>query len=612
MSYEEQFPLPSAPIPEIGDIVADAPAVPSQADDDAAIVERILAASATDPTAYLAKESLDACRRIRESDAVEYERVRTLLKSANPKIRVVKLDELTQAAGETARGSDSLASRLTDLAVERCELWHDADGNGYASFDGAHDSGGTHREHWPIDSRGYREWLAWLCHTELDGAPASEVIKATCNALAGKAKFDGDAHEPARRVGRTEAGFWLDFGDERWRAVLITAAGWRICEVPEPRFVRSRAMRPLPLPVSGGSVDTLWPLANLPEEDRDLVLAWVIECYRSDTPYPVLELIGEQGSAKSTTQESLRTFIDPNKVMLRGRPKSVEDVYVAAGANHVVSMENLSGISPEISDALCTIATGGGAAGRQLYTNGEEHIIEAHNPVMLNGIGAVITRPDLLDRAIAICLPKIEQRMTEAEHRELLDTTAGEIMGALLDLFVRTLVKLPTVRIDSAERPRMADFAMLGEAMHQSCGGTPGAWLERYVAHRQEAVRRTIDASPVAAACLEFVAGCNRYAGTVKGLLERLDRQSSATSIERGDYWPKSPKGLADALRRAAPALRQLGVHVEIDSKPKRDGVHCELRQGAGYVHPDGANNTPASSRSSPASRAGDYEEMKL
>jgi hypothetical protein len=611
MSYDEQPIQPSAPIPDIGDLVADAPAVPSQADDDAATVERILFASATDPTAYLTKESLDAFRRTRESDSVEYERVRTLLKSANPKIRVTKLDELTQAAGEADRCSDSLASRLTDLAAERCELWHDADGNGYASFDRVQD-GGTHREHWLIESRGYREWLGWLCHTELDGAPASEVIKATCNALTGKAKFDGEEREPAKRVGRTEAGYWLDLGDEQWRAVLITAVGWTIRDVPEPRFVRSRAMRPLPCPVCGGSLDTIWPLLNIPKEDRDLLLAWLIECYRCDTPYPVLELIGEHGCAKSTTQKTLRTFIDPNKAMLRGRPKSVEDVYVAAGANHVVSLENLSGISPEISDALCTIATGGGTAGRQFYTNGEEHIIEAHNPVMLNGIGAVITRSDLLDRAVAICLPKIEQRMTEAEHRELLNKTAGEIMGALLDLFVRTLAKLPTVRIDAVERPRMADFAMLGEAMHQSCGGRPGAWLKRYVAHRQEAVQRTIEASPVAAACLEFVAGCNRYAGTVKGLLERLDRQSSATSIERGDYWPKSPKGLADALRRAAPALRQLGVHVEIDSKPKRDGVHCELRQEPGYSAPDGVNDTPAGSRSSPDSPAADDEEVEL
>ena len=158
----------------------------------------------------------------------------------------------------------------------------------------------------------------------------------------------------------------------------------------------------------------------------------------------------------------------------------------------------------------------------------------------------------------------------------------------------------------------MADFAMLGEAMHQSCGGTPGAWLERYVAHRQEAVQRTIDASPVAAACLEFVASGNRYSGTVKGLLERLNSLISRDSIERSDHWPRSPKGLADALRRCAPALRQLGVHVEIDSKPKRDGVHCELRQGAGYIGADGANNGTASSRSSPYSRTEPDEEMEL
>jgi len=240
MSYDEQPLQPSAPIPDIGDLVADAPTVPSQADDDAATVERILSASVTDPTAYLAKDSLDALRRTRESDSVEYERIRTLLKSVNPRIRVTKLDELTQSAAETGHGSESLASRLTDLAAERCELWHDADGNGYASLDRAQD-GGTHREHWLIESRGYREWLGWLCHTELDGAPASEAIKATCNALIGKAKFDGEEYDPAKRVGRTEAGYWIDLGDEQWRAVLITAAGWRICEAPDPRFVRSRA-----------------------------------------------------------------------------------------------------------------------------------------------------------------------------------------------------------------------------------------------------------------------------------------------------------------------------------------------------------------------------------
>ena len=185
-------------------------------------------------------------------------------------------------------------------------------------------------------------------------------------------------------------------------------------------------------------------------------------------------------------------------------------------------------------------------------------------------------------------------------------------MGALLDLFVATLAKLPDIRIDEAQRPRMADFAMLGEAMHQARGGKPGVWLKKYVEHRQEAVRRTIDASPVAVACLELVARSERYSGTVKGLLERLNSRSSGVGIERGDHWPRSAKGLADALRRCAPALRQLGLHVEIDSKPKRDGVHCELRQVDGYIGPDGANNGTASSQSSPRSLVESHEEVEL
>ncbi len=395
----------------------------------------------TDPKAHLAPTTTEALSIIKAYDPREYEAARIDIKQANSSVRVCALDSLVDrhAAGDAGGHDDSLAKRLTDLAAQRCELWHDQDGNTYASFQRTDKDEAIHTEHWRIDSPGFREWLGWLAHTQLKAAPASEAIKACQNALSGIAKFDGVEHKPARRVAKDESGYWIDLCDDRWRAIQVTATVWQIVTSPPVRFLRNKAMRPLPIPVPGGSIDLLWPLCNIPEEDRLLVLAWLLECYRSDTPYPVLELIGEQGSAKSTTQETLRLFIDPNKVMLRGRPKGVEDVYVAAGSNHLVSLENLSGISPELSDALCTIATGGGQAGRQFYTNGEEHIIEAHNPVVLNGIGVVITRPDLLGRTIALCLPTIRERMTEDEHTVALTEAAPGILGALLDLFARTL-----------------------------------------------------------------------------------------------------------------------------------------------------------------------------
>jgi hypothetical protein len=574
-------------------------------EDARAELKKVLAALPGDSKAHLKPATTEALSIIKAYDLREYEIARTDIKQANSSVRVSALDELVarHTTGDGGGHDDSLAKRLADLAATRCELWHDPDGNAYASFDRAGPNKTTHREHWNVDSKGFREWLGWLAHTELKAAPASEALKSCQNALSGIAKFEGEEHKPARRVAKNESGRWIDLCDEQWRAVLITATGWCIVPVPTVRFIRTKAMRPLPIPIPNGCLKPLWKLSNIPEEDRPLVLGWILECYRSDTPYPVLELIGEQGSAKSTTQETARTFIDPNKVMLRAPPGSVEDVYVAAGNNHLVSLENVSGIWPELSDALCTISTGGGQAGRQLYTNDEENIIEAHNPVVLNGIGAVITRPDLLDRAIALCLPLIRERMTEEEHTAALSEAAPSIFGALLDLFVKTLAVLPSVEIEPAKRPRMADFAQLGEAMTRAMGGKEGEFMTLYTDHRRDAIRRTVDSNPVSVACMAFIGKGHSYAGTVKGLLDKLD--SYRTNVERGDYWPRSPKGLGDSLRRVAPALRQIGIHLSIDSKPRRDGVHCELRSvgipGDGDAAPPPAlDHGKTSSQSSP------------
>jgi hypothetical protein len=109
-------------------------------------------------------------------------------------------------------------------------------------------------------------------------------------------------------------------------------------------------------------------------------------------------------------------------------------------------------------------------------------------------------------------------------------------------------------------------------------GGTAGAFLDRHASMRRESVLTTIDASPVGAALLAFMeqnpAG---FEGSLTGLLAKLEVYRYRQTHE---FWPRSPKGLGDALRRLSPALRLIGF--ECESLPKIGGAirwHISARQ---------------------------------
>lgn len=478
-----------------------------------------------------------------------------------------------------AEDSEKALAKIVKLMLRRAKLWHDKDGAPFASF-----KVGRHLEHWRLDSRAFKDFIIKTIRANPQlkiGAIGKQLTEEVLLNLSAEAVHGGEELKTRCRVAQHGDVYYIDLCDEAWRLVEISSEGWQILDTPpevdgKPAFifVRSANSRPLPQPVEGGSVGDLFKLCNIPEDDYVLALAWILECFRPDTPYPVLEITGEQGSAKSTTQGVLRSFVDPNRVMLRAKPKTVEDIFIAAANSHLVSYENLSTISADMSDALCVISTGGGFAARMLYTNGEEHLLEAHAPIVINGINKIAIRPDLVDRVVSIDLPRITERLDEAAHEKMVESLSPGIFGAILTLFANTLKMLPLVNIDSSKLPRMADFAKLGEAMSQAMGGPAGVFLDFYVERRRESVLNILESSPVARAIGEFVNVKGKYIGTVHELLEGLNAHRGF--FEDDAFWPKSPKGLANEMRRLSPALAQIGIICDVIRRTKA-GVLCEV-----------------------------------
>ncbi|HKF95677.1 MAG TPA: hypothetical protein VKB96_14000 [Gammaproteobacteria bacterium] len=143
----------------------------------------------------------------------------------------------------------------------------------------------------------------------------------------------------------------------------------------------------------------------------------LVVAMRPTGPYPVLILQGEQGTAKSTAAKVLRLLIDPSAAPLRTAPRDERDLMIAARNGWIIALDNLSGLSSWLSDALCRIATGGGVSTRELYSDTDEVLIDVQRPIILNGIDDIATRQDLIDRSIIINLEPIPEnkRKPEAE-----------------------------------------------------------------------------------------------------------------------------------------------------------------------------------------------------
>ena len=504
--------------------------------------------------AHWKDDVIEAARELYRSDRSLFQEKRADLKGASKEAQIT---EWTRAVrGSEENSSETQIDELLALVQERAELFHDPDGVCYATFEQ-----GNHNETWGLGSKGFGDWLGYLAYKELDFTPSETTIKGALCTMRGIALHDGEEHPVYLRSAPLPCGgYMIDLTDEHWRAVEVTTTGWRVVEQPSVRFIRSGTAAPFPLPDSSGNVDILWSHVNIPEQDRPLVQAFLLESWRPDTPYLMLELCGEQGSAKSSTHKRLRQCSDPNTVPLRAAPKNCEDIFVTAANNHQASFENMSGISPKMQDTLCILATGGGFAKRKLYSDADESVIAVKRPVIANGIQPIAIRPDLIDRTVHIESPRILSFKPESELDAAFERDYAKIFGGLLNLLQLTLKALPTAEVKNP--PRMADFARLGEAMFLATE-TDGSFIELYRENRTGSLQRSLDSSPVALAVQEFIKNEKEWTGTAKELKALLEGNHKP----EGEGWPKSPKGLSEILIRLAPALREVGI--EVERKPR-------------------------------------------
>jgi hypothetical protein len=460
------------------------------------------------------------------------------------------------SSGRRRRQSDDLLDYLPDV-----ELWHSRDREAFATIRVA-----GHHENWPVRSRDFREWLSGRYFAATAAAPGSQAMEDALRVYEGHAKHHGPEHRVFLRIGEQNGTVYIDLGDPLWHAIEVTAGhGWNIIDRAPVKFVRSPAMRVLPVPEPGGLIEQeLRDLVNVREDtDFTLIVAYLVGCYNPRGPYPILIINGEQGSAKSTLCRLLRALTDPNAAPIRLPPRNEDDLTVMARNSRVLAFDNVSGVPGWFSDVLCSLATGAGVSTREHYSNTSEVVFEGARPIMMNGIPDLGSRADFGDRTIHVVLKPIANadRRSEADYWREVETRLPLIFGSILDAVacaLRHRDEIPSVLT------RMADFAAWVSAAETALGWEKGTFIAAYLGNRGGTVEAAIEASPIGEAVCQLVEKDDWF-GSPTELHARLGEKVTDT-VRKSRTWPAVNK-LRGELRRLQSPLRERGITLQLDDR---------------------------------------------
>ena len=500
------------------------------------------------------KDTAEAFLNSKKDDAgLKAGTVKDLLKNAEVEV----IEKVTQA---------QILLKLADGA----EFFKDLDGTPFTTF-----LVDSHKETWPLRSSKFKEWLGHRFYKQERKPAGGQAFADAIGLISARATFQGEKKEVYTRIASLDDRVFIDMGNDAWEVIEVTGAGYRVLPESPTKFRRPSGMVELPHPVAGSLRDLKGFLNVKAETDWSLIGAWMVAAF-SRGPFPVIILLGEQGTGKSVASRMLKSVVDPATSPLRSIPRSPQDLMIAGKNGWVLCFDNLSGMPTWLSDAVCRLSTGGGFGTRTLYSNDGETIFNNMRPVILNGISDVASRHDLIDRAVMINLEMIpeDMRKPEKEIWHAFDQIKPRILGGLFDAVAAAIRNQDKVSFDRL--PRMADFALWAAAAEKETPWTEGiTFMDSYQGNRNVAVEMAVDADLVSSSIMKLLLlDGGKWQGTATELLDRLT-ELVPEQAQKTKSWPKQPHFLSGKIKRAATFLRTLGVKIVFPDvrKKKREFI---------------------------------------
>ena len=414
----------------------------------------------------------------------------------------------------------------------------------------------------PVGSTGFRRWLAAKFYKEEGKGFSKETLSQVVSTLEGKAISENVQKDLHTRIARIYDSIYYDLGDGH-NIVEITPGSWRVTDESPVRFRHFPHQQKQVTPEEGGDLSLINNYFNLSHEHEILLLhTYLATILVPDIPRASLIITGEQGAAKSTGLNVLRSLIDPSAAALLSPMRDLSGLFETASQHYCLYFDNLSSLSDELSDALCRIVSGCSFSKRKLYTDDEQVVTTLKLAVGLTGINLVANRADLLDRSIILTLERIpnNKRMAEGQFWKKFNADKPKILGAMFSALSQALLTYSSM--NPGQLPRMADYAQFATAVVVVLGKSHEEFLTAWETNAQRQNQAALESSPTAQVIIKFMEERRNWRGSateLHKLLQAIAEQSNLVGWGSNGF-PKSANHLWPRIQTVKPNLANIGI----------------------------------------------------
>jgi hypothetical protein len=363
----------------------------------------------------------------------------------------------------------------------------------------------------------------------------------------------------------------VDLADDSGMVVLITASGFSVVDPRrldgQPWFRRGGAMMPQMRPEEPRDIREELAEARfilgLSEDQWLVALCGLIGAHFPDCDKPGWWLTGAPGTGKTTRGRMLAGFIDP-AAHLGARlnlKRDERDARTRAIHEYIVTMDNITGLSQDLSDWWCRLHTGTVENVRKLHSDNTLLTYQYKR----QGLATSLVLPagleaDALRRVLHLDLPAEETHLDATALWARYRASKPRILGALYRVLAGTLRELEaTERELPPDLPEMADFSkyLIAADRAYSLG-----LYQAYVRHAAEVQLHAAADDPFVSVIkrwLEALPGAE-FTGTPSAFHTQLSDFAGVGVAE--SWWPRNVRALSRKMTVLHRPLELTGILV--------------------------------------------------